>query len=87
MGIVKNQIVDLAKSGERQEGKIDHMSQKLDRLSVIDRSEFEKYKQHVEATYLKLESIKGLKTIGYSIATALAIAIAMGLLRLLGANL
>lgn len=69
------------------EGKIDGLGRKFDSMSAVPRGEFEAFKEHVENTYLKKESIKGLKAIAQSVAVAVGVAVVIGIFRLLGTRI
>ena len=69
------------------ESKIDSLGDKFDSMSAVPRGEFEAFKEHVDNTYLKVESIKGLKAIAQSVAVAVGVAIVIGIFRLLGTRI
>jgi hypothetical protein len=87
IGVLKSQFTELQKQGDRQEAKIDAVKRAVDGLSTVSRNEFEEYKQHVDSTFVKTESIKGVKSVAWAIATALSVALVLALFRAFGDNL
>lgn len=80
VGVIKSQMVDLKKQTNRIEDK-------LDSLSTVSQDDFKKFVTYVEENFVKKESLKGLRAVGYAVLTALAVSVTLGIARLLGAKL
>lgn len=77
VGVLNSQMVDMKKQNDRIE-------QKLDSLSTVSQEDFKKFTQYVEDTFVKKESVKGLKAVGFAIITAIAVSATLGVAKLLG---
>lgn len=80
VGVIKSQMVDLKKQTDRIESK-------LDGLSTVSQADFKKFVDYVEDMFVKKESLKGAKAVGYAVLTALAVSVTLGIAKLLGAHL
>lgn len=80
VGVIKDKVAELKKQSDRIENK-------LDNLSTVSQEDYKKFVQYVEDTFVKRESIKGLKAVGYAVLTALSVSATLGLAKLLGARL
>lgn len=80
VGIMKGQLSDLKKSNERIEGK-------LDSLSTVSQDDFKKFVTYVEENFVKKESLKGVRAVGYAVLTAIAVSSTIAVIKLLGAKI
>lgn len=80
VGVIKSQMLDLKKQADRIEGK-------LDGLAAVSQDDFRKFVDYAEETFIKKESLKGAKAVGYATLTALAISVTLGIAKLLGAHI
>lgn len=80
VGIIKVQMIEVKKQTDR----IEHT---LNNLSNVSAGEFDKFKDYVESSFVKKESLSGFKAIGIAVATAVAIGLVIAMLRVLGLKL
>lgn len=85
--LVSYKVDELQKGQTRLETKVDVLNDTLLKITTIPPHEFDAYKQYVDNTYVKKESLSGLKAVGSAVAIALAVSVVFALAHLLGAKI
>jgi hypothetical protein len=71
VGVLQSQVLEVKRGQDRIENKIDSMSN-------VTRTEFEKFQDSVSATYVTKEDIKPIKNIVYGVIGAMLTAFVTG---------
>jgi hypothetical protein len=94
VGIIKTQILDVVKKVDASNNKLDNLSVVSREEYVSDKDKLENYKiraeqqvrdleKYVEKTYVTLDSQKNIKALAMTVLTALTVAAALAIWRLL----